>query len=239
MCYGPEIQMIFESILLQPEKTVWDLKKEFQYEDDGDIKSLIEGVVIFLEEVKFISRTENGIIPLEKNWDRLQLFKNIRDISKNEPNDSLNHVFTTLFDQLFVKPDQMFVMNMHYHINSKFEKTLVGHEKINAWKRIMECFGLGRRVYTGFYGLPHISLLKEIVQHIGPWEGPLHQYCEIYIDPILPCITAEGNVYSGLIFGLSYLNSIDYIEISQKQDLPFKSYGSSHEWNWIHIKGVV
>lgn len=239
MCYGPEIQTIFESILRQPGKTVGDLKHEFQYKQDGDIKSLIEGVITFLEEVKYVNRTEEGIIPLEKEWDRLRLFRNMREISRHEPIDSLNYVFTTLYDQLFVKPDRMFLTNMHHHINSKFERTLVGHEKINAWKRMMECFGLGRRAYTGFYALPQISLLKELVQHISSWEGPLHQYCETHIEPTLPCLTTEGNVYSGLIFGLAYLNSIGYIELSQKQDLPFKSYGPNHEWNWIHIKGVV
>jgi hypothetical protein len=235
MCYGPEIKTVFDCIQREPHQSVESLKIKFQYQTEGDISSLIDGVLIFLKELEFIEQKKGLYTTIQSQWNTIEVFKKIKNIQQTTPEDTLNYVFSSIYDQLFVKPDKLFMVNIHYHINNKYEKTLVGQEKINAWKRIMECFGLGRRVYSGFYALPQIHLLKLLLSHIGPWEGPLHQFCEEKVDKILPCITSEGNIYSGLLYGLAFLNENRHIEISNKQDLPYKSYGYDRSWNWIHV----
>jgi hypothetical protein len=233
MCYGPEIKSIFECMQKEPGLTVNDLKERYQYKVDGDIKSLIDGVLIFLRELDFIEQENEQYYVKTSGWSSVALFIRLNEIVKQSNEDSLNYVFASLYDKMFVKPDKLFMNNLHYQINSNYEKTLIGHEKINAWKRIMECYGLGRRVYSGFYALPRLEILTEIILEIGPWEGPLHQYCEKHVNLILPCMTNEGNVFKGLLYGLNMLSEKGIIEINNKQDLPYKSYGPDHMWNWI------
>lgn len=235
MCYGPEIRSIYEIIRREQKQTIHELKEKFQYSGEGDITSLIDGALVLLKDLQFVNQENQVYFPVEPQWSVIEIFKKLRAISQVKQEDSLNYVFSTLYEELFVKPDRLFLVNMHYHINSKFDKTMVGHEKVNAWKRIMEYFGLGRRVYAGFYALPHLGLLKEILSAVGPWEGGLHPFCENKLHPIIPCITGDGNVFKGLLFGLVSLNDQGYIELSYKQDLPFKAYGPEHQWNWIKV----
>ncbi|MNJ01782.1 hypothetical protein D3C73_1615280 [compost metagenome] len=75
---------------------------------------------------------------------------------------------------------------------------------------------------------------------MGKWEGPLHQFCINYIDPIVPCVTTKGNIYNGVIFSIIELNRRQKVRISNKQDLPYKAYGENLDFNWIltYEKGV-
>lgn len=236
MCYGPEIKSMFECLKNEPGLTISEIKEKYQYDSSGDVKSLVDSVFVFLKELEFIEQKEDRNYISTPQWSTVEMFRRLNAMSKKGNEETLNYVFSSLYETLFVKPDKLFVSNLHYHVNSYYGKTIVGTEKVNAWKRIMECYGLGRRVYSGFYALPRLELLVEIINEIGVWEGPLHQYCERYINPILPCITAEGNVYRGLLHGLNALHEKGIIEINNKQDLPYKSYGQEYNWNWIITK---
>lgn len=238
MCYGPEIESIYNSIKRYPGQNNSQLTKLYQYTNDGDISSLIESATIVLEDLELIRKDESLFFVTDDiEWSNKEVFRRIRKICESESiNDgSLNYVFTSIYEQLFVKPDKMFMTNIHYQINHKFNKTLVGHEKINAWKRMMECWGLGRRVYSGFYALPHSTLLQDILKGVGEWEGGIHPFCEKYIQPYLPCVTSDASIFKGTIFGLVHLHKLKFVKLSFKQDLPHKSYGPNKEWNWINI----
>lgn len=239
MCYGPEIEKIYESIRKQPERTLNDLTRQYQYDQEGDIASLVDSVLTVLEDLEFIQKKDGVLIASEDSpWSNIEVFRRLQRIALSESNSDnlLNFIFATLYEQLFVKPDRLYLTNIHYQVNSKFPKTLVGHEKINAWKRMMESWGLGRRVYSGFYALPHLSLLREIVSEVLEWEGSLHLFCEKNIHPIIPCLTSNGSIFSGVIFGLRALHGEQFLEISYKQDFPYKSYGPQNSWNWIRFR---
>ncbi|MGY5484118.1 hypothetical protein [Paenibacillus sp. ALE2] len=241
MCYGPEIEAIYETIRNHSGLDTQTLRQNYQYSEEGDISSLIDGALTILLDLHFIRKEESGLVAIkDRSWSNKEVFSRLADISRTEigNDESLNFVFSSLYNQVFVKQDKMFVTDIHYYVNSRFTRTMVGHEKINAWKRMMECWGLGKRVYTGFYALPHLSLLQEIIEEIGDWEGGLHPFCEKYIHPILPCITSEGRIFRGMVFGLMGLHNKS-LEISYKQDLPFKSYGPNQEWNWIRLRKQV
>ncbi|WP_438447077.1 hypothetical protein [Gorillibacterium sp. sgz5001074] len=235
MCYGPEIRTIYECIQKGEANNIRDLKDKMQYQDDGDISSLIESTIVFLKDLEFIEQREHSYHPMVPNWSTLHALLKFRELAKVSEANSLNYIFASIYEEFFVKPNKLFISNIHYHVNSSFPKTMVGHEKINAWKRIMEYFGIGRRAYAGFYALPQIELIIEIIRKIGPWEGGLHPYCEQFIDPILPCMTKDGKVFNGLLFGLVALSERGHIKVEMKQDLPFMSYGPNYEWNWIRI----
>lgn len=236
MCYGPEIEAIYESIRQGSGMNRSQLKSAYQYREEGDITSLIDGTLTILKNLRFIYEENGKMYSSEgREWKVTDVFRELTKISEQEESETLNLVFATLYDQVFVKPDKIFVDNIHYQVNSLLSKIMVGHEKINAWKRIMEFLGLGRRVYSGFYALPHLSLLREIILEVRGWEGGLHPFCENVIQPTLPCITSGGSIFRGMLYGLLALNDEKIIDITYKQDLPFKSYGPNHQWNWIKI----
>ncbi|SMP32046.1 MULTISPECIES: hypothetical protein [Laceyella] len=234
MCYGPEIPSIYEMIKENPRITIDELKEIFQYTTATDISSLIENTISFLMTIQFIEKKESGYLAICGDWDVIMFLKRLVEISKNEPTNSLNYVFTTLYYELFIKPNKLYIEDVHYSVNKHFNEIMVGKEKINAWKRIMEFFGLGYRMYTGFYALPHLSLLQQLVKRSGSFSGSLYQYCLDNIHPIIPCIH-QGQIFDGLLMGLSFLNKEEIIHLERKQDLPYPSFGSKQQWNWITI----
>lgn len=239
MCYGPEIESIYESLRKNPGLDVASLKTKFQYVDSGDITSLIECGLTVLMDLEFVYKDKSKFFVIQdKPWCNKEVFLKLRTISMSEtvPIDSLDKIFASLFEWLYVKPDRLFVSNIHYQINSRLMKTVIGHEKVNAWKRMMECWGLGRRIYSGFYALPQLSLMKSIIKGNEAWEGGLHPFCENVIHPIIPCLTSDGNIYRGVIFSLMALHQEGWLQMSYVQDLPYKSYGPKNEFNWIKME---
>lgn len=231
MCYGPEIQVIYEYILQNPQARSQDMREYFQYKQSGDISSLLQAVLIFLEELDLISQANEGWQATTNHWDSLEVLQRIQNTPSRSDPQSYNTVFATLYDQLFVQPNILFQQDLHHETNRLFPHTTIGREKINAWKRIMETFGLGIRVYSGFYALPQPQLLQKILQRHGPFEGPLQIYCEQIIQSYLPCMRS-GRIYDGVIFGLSDLQNQKLLQFQYKQDLPYPAYGKGN-WNWM------
>ncbi len=234
MCYGPEIPSVYEVICMQPDITLEELKVTFSYSEKSDITSLIENTLSFLEALQLLEKKENGYFSLTSEWDDLFFLKRLADIRKMELNNSLNYVFSSLYFELYVKPNKMYIDDLHYYVNKAFSDTVVGKEKINAWKRIMECFGLGYRMYSGFYALPHPNLFRKLVSNQGSWDGPLIQYCQEVIHPIVPCVWA-GQIFTGTLMALNLLHKEKKVRLERKQDLPYPSYGPEQQWNWITI----
>lgn len=237
MCYGPEIKSIFNVIQRNPECSVNELRELFQYREEGDIKSLILGVIKFLEELDIIVVKNRRITTKTTHWDVIDILSRIHNVANTDDDEeSMNFVFSKLYFELFVKTNRMFIKDMHYVANTSFTKTTISEEKINSWKRIMEYFGLGYRAYSGFYALPHIDLIKNVIDSNGKWEGPLQTLISEKFNPIIPCVY-KGNAFNGILFSLEYLNQQQYVSLTRKQDLPFSSYGQQNQWNWVRVGG--
>lgn len=240
ICYGPEIESIFNVIKKYPGISISGLVEKFQYSDQGDISSLVDAVLNFLINLNFIKIDENKkIYPTNKHISKLNIIKRLSEIARetNDPSNP-NYVFSSIYYQIFVTQNQLFVKDLYYQTNLEFEKCLVSQEKINAWKRMMQFFGLGYRVYGGFYALPHNELMTEMLKENENWEGPIQIFLENHIDPYIPCIY-NGNAYLGVVFSLLNLGNNGYISLSKKQDLPYHSYGEKKEWNWMRIGGIA
>lgn len=236
MCYGPEIKSIFEVISNRNGCTLSQLQQNFQYDEKGDISSLLDGVLKFLKEIKFITDNQGKYEAITSSWSVIDIFIRLRSIEKNIEEFNLNYVFVTMYEQLFVQKNQMYISDLYQEANSHYKEIPISEEKINAWKRMMEFFGLGYRVYSGFYALPHLQLIKDILHLTGEWEGPLQLLLQNKINPILPCINS-GQAYIGLIHSLTYLHEINKIQLQKKQDLPYNQYGPDNSWNWVRIGG--
>ena len=239
ICYGPEIHSIFLTVQRYPKISIDELVNKFQYHPEGNITSLVDAVIKFLLELEVINvDSTKQIQTTEENLDIVTIFKRFNRIT-DKYNDSTNPnlVFTTMFYELFVKTGDLYIKDLHFETNKAFTKVSISQEKINAWRRMMEYFGLGYRYYNGgFYALPQLKLMKNLINDIGKWEGPLQIFFENYINPIIPCIY-DGNVFNGFVYGVLNINEIGLVTLSRKQDLPFISYGDKKQWNWISIGG--
>src|SRR5690242_3776651 len=107
MCYGPEIKSIYEMIRKHPGCTVGELREWFQYQREGDIKSLIEGVVTFLTDLELVTSKEGGLWSDGREWDGLEVFLRLRQVARHTDESSLDHVFAMLHYELFVKPNRL------------------------------------------------------------------------------------------------------------------------------------
>ncbi|WP_144553430.1 hypothetical protein [Bacillus sp. X1(2014)] len=241
ICYGPEIGSILQTVQKNPGIARSELIAKYQYQPEGDISSLMDAALIFLMNLHFIKLDElKHIWPLHhsevKDFHYLQRLKEIAEESNN-PADS-NYIFSTMYYYLFVVPNQLYIKDLHYEANLKFDKLAISQEKVNAWKRMMEYFGLGYRVYGGFYALPQLNLMKSVVKEIGPWEGPLQLFFEKKINSIIPCVH-NGSVFNGMVFAVLNLGNDSILRLSKKQDLPYTSFGEKKEWNWVKIGGEI
>lgn len=239
ICYGPEIGAILQTVQDYPGMAKEDLIKKYQYQPNGDISSLMDAALIFLTHLQYIHVDElKNIWPLKKSEVESQHYlKRLKEIGEesNNPTDS-NYIFSTMYYHLFVTPNQLYLKDLYYEANLKFDKLAISQEKVNAWKRIMEYFGLGYRVYGGFYALPQSYLMESIVRDIGKWEGPLQLFFENKINPIIPCVY-KGTVFNGIVFSILNLGKVGILELYKKQDLPYQSFGEQKEWNWVKLGG--
>lgn len=239
MCYGPEIKSIYNTILKKPDITLVELRDLFQFDTSSDITSLVEGVLKFLQGVELIFVKEKRIRTKEEvEWDEILLLSKFNDITKDGIEiNNLDYVFTTMHYNLFVRQNKLFVKDLHYQTNLFYENVSISQEKINAWKRMMECFGLGYRCYGGFYALPHPNLIEKLISHNTNWEGPLQQFFEEKIHPILACVH-NGVIFNGVIYALLNFDGKGKIKLMKKQDLPYLAFGENRQWNWISIGGM-
>ncbi|MGD6893740.1 hypothetical protein [Bacillus infantis] len=241
ICYGPEITSIMETIQKHPGILKADLVRKYQYHNQGDISSLVEAALIFLLNLKFIQVSKKKeLVPIfNEEIKEISFLKRLKELVDNaeDPEDP-NVIFSTLYSKLFVMRDELYLKDLYYEANLLFEKMAISQEKINAWKRIMEYFGLGYRVYGGFYALPKLKILEDIIEEIGEWEGPLQVFFEEKINPIIPCVY-NRKVFKGMIYAVLNLHDQELLKLSKMQDLPYTSFGDKNEWNWIRIRGGV
>ncbi|MGG3471325.1 hypothetical protein ABES02_28125 [Neobacillus pocheonensis] len=238
ICYGPEIGAILQTVQKYPGIARDELITRYQYQKNGDISSLMDAALIFLSNLKYVNLDEKkNIWPLNENEIKgFHYLQRLKEVAESNNSADSNYIFSTMYYHLFVVPNQLYLKDLYYEANLKFEKQAISQEKVNAWKRIMEYFGLGYRVYGGFYALPHLHLMESIVREIGEWEGPLQLLFEKKINPIFPCIN-NGSVFNGVVYSILNLGKVNILELSKKQDLPHQSFGESKQWNWVKIGG--
>jgi hypothetical protein len=240
ICYGPEIGEVLQTVQKYQGISKEDLINKYQYHPEGDISSLVDAALNFLVNLNFIN-IDNSKNIWAINGDvvnELSIIFRLKEITDQSDNLSdPNYIFSSMYYQLFVVPNQMYLKDLYYEANVTFNKLAISLEKVNAWKRIMEYLGLGYRVYGGFYALPHFNLMSRVIQEIGNWEGPMQLLFEEKINPIVPCVY-NGKVFNGFLFSVINMYKVKMIDLSKKQDLPYTSYGEKKQWNWVEIGGV-
>lgn len=237
--YGPELQSITEFIAKKSPVNKEKLYHTFIPLVSGERGNTtnLDDALSFLTSCHMIKRNNNGTYEsnITTSPFHIQFLASLRRIQQDQtcrmhPNDGW---FFEIIDHLFIHPDEVIHFGLHKKINSLLASEPFSEEKFNAWKRVLEFAGVGRRVYSGFLCTYHPDRVIEIIENWTEFEGPLQVFLEEHFNKFLPWQTKNGEMSRSLSIPLNHLHSQNIIRLSIKQDLPHRLYSGMQKSNWI------
>lgn len=161
---------------------------------------------------------------------------------KITPNHELDSLYLLLLQELFIKPDQLYVSDVHTEANKLRPVAELGglsQEKIRSWKRVMAYLGIGRRIGDGFQCVYSSTLLQEILSVWGRREGFIQDFLEEHLARYLPYQTQTGDLVHAVGQPLWYLHQQRNILMRPYQDAPNKLYFGEQRLRYLVYKGGV
>lgn len=240
--YGPELQSITEYIVQNSPVTKEKLSHIFVPSINGEHRNTInlDDALAFLTSCHMIERNINGKYEstLKNSTFHVQFLACLRRIQQDQTwrNHPLDGWFLDIIEHLYIQSDEAIHFGLHKKINALLLSEKLSEEKINAWKRVLEFAGVGRRVYSGFLCTYHPHIITKIIEIWTETEGPIQVLLEEHLNRFLPWRTKTGEISRSLSLPLEYLHSKGLIKLSMKQDLPHRSYFRNQRANWI-LKG--
>lgn len=175
---------------------------------------------------------------------RLTIIAHMQKLAQREvsPNHELDVQYFLLLQELFIKPDRLYVGDVHAEANKLRSVTELGgvsQEKIRSWKRVMAFLGIGRRVANGFQCVFAPTLLQEIISAWQSREGFLQDLLERHFIHYLPFQTQAGDLAQAVRQPLWYLQQQQIVQMRAYQDASSKPYFGERQWRYLVYKGGV
>jgi hypothetical protein len=240
--YGPELAQIHNFLMQPADVTVESLEHvcnnflPYNQTDENQPKPQaknIEDALAFLKAAHLFNDDPSSLVAQQvgKQSFALRLFNQFQLLQQTLPAiPSLDLVYITLLNELFILPNQVWVADFHKTANELVIVRQVGglsQEKTNAWRRVMEFLGVGYRIGTGFYCLYKPELVIEILAMWDKTEGTLQELLESYLVQWLPGLTAQNEIANSLGNTLAYLEKRQFCKLLTQQDSPARSYFGS------------
>ena len=248
--YGPELEAIYRLVVEASARNHPVSRKEVhlafvQRRGDGELGSTqnVDDALSFLRSAGLI-RDDDGFIAeqIDTNQSfRLSLLRALRRIEQREKpaNVAVDPLYMLLLDELFIKPDHLFVPDVHMRANQLRQVKEVGglsREKTQAWQRVMSFLGVGHRVAGGFQCLYAPDLIMEIANAWTSEQGTLQVFCEGHFGGFLPFARQQdGDLAMALQTSLGHLARQGYLELYPRQDSPSKPYFGERRLRGIHV----
>jgi hypothetical protein len=245
--YGPELEAIYGYVTERNAQGIHPQKAEIYAafiprQSDGSFPPTqnVDDALAFLKSARMIRETD-GYYTCESMPGvsfAVQVLRMMRCIEKGKepPDHSVDLLYSLLLTELFIKPDLLFVLNLHAAANQLHPVQAVGglsKEKIQTWKRVMEFLGVGRRVAGGFLCAYSPSLMATILAQWSSSQGTLQSFLEDCFDQVLPCTRSDGDLPQAVIAPLTYLADQGQIELFPLQDSPTRPYFGHHRYRGI------
>lgn len=250
--YGPELESIFRYIYKYARKNGSISRNQlygayFPHQSatsKGQTKNL-DDALHYLKAAKLLTLEGDSILLSEQ--DKIEaslpfsalLLRQLQQLKHHQEDlASLDRIYVTLLEQLYVLPNRIWLSDVHDAANQLDLAHQVGgisQEKINAWKRVMEFSGVGYRVGSGFYCLYQPELVSFIIRQWPQTDGTLQQFFEDYLQSWLPCLSARGEVALPVAYVLDQLDLEGRIHLYPKQDSPTKPYFNDRRLKGIQI----
>ena len=243
--YGPELEALYlfvaqaEAPLSRPAIHAAFIARLAQGEPVST--QSVDDALAFLESARLIEETRAGyraLIDQPGQPFRALVLQQLRrlEVGTVEPLHPLDPLYLLLLTELFIKPDQLFLADLHVAANNLRQVAAAGglsREKLQAWKRVMEFLGTGRRVASGFQCAYSPDLLLDILDGWPAGNDSLQSFFEDYLDPLLPCYTGRGDLALAVQEPLLYLGQAGAIALTSRQDSPSKPYFGERKLRYI------
>lgn len=242
--YGPELEAIYHFIVASdgplPRKTIQATFLSNAHTKEVSTQS-VDDALSFLESVFLIEEKKGSYQRPDMVADqpfRIITLRQLRALELGilEALHPIDPLYMLILTELFIRPNQLFVSDVHAEANKLRPVTEAGglsREKLQAWKRVMEFLGIGQRAAGGFRCAYSPQLLLETILQWSETENTLQQFFENYLAAIIPYQTIEGNLAQAVEAPLRYLNNRGEITLSQRQDSPSKPYFGEQRFRYI------
>lgn len=155
---------------------------------------------------------------------------------KTEPLHEIDSFYLFILDHLFIKPNRLYVANLHAEVNKLRRVTQMGgisQEKIRSWKRVMTFLGLGHRIGQGFQCVYSPRLLLNIFDMWKEDEGFIQTFLEEHFVDYLPFQTSAGDLAQAVQRPLLHLMTEGKLTMYTRQDSSSKPYLGKKRFRYI------
>jgi hypothetical protein len=233
--YGPELEAIYSFISQSEIRTSrQDIHQVFlpSRSNQNTLSTQnIDDALSFLISAGLITEFQNQFeTKISINYPfRLLVINHLRQLSQNEiePKHPTDPLYFRLLDELFIKPDRLYVVDVHAEANKMHSVSEIGgisKEKIQSWKRVMEFLGTGRRLSAGFQLVYSKDLILEILDSWNKEEATLQSFFEHHFSLFLPFRTNRGDLPRSLESIFLFLEKTNVLRMNSRHDIPSRAY---------------
>jgi hypothetical protein len=236
--FGPELASIFHYIQMASQRgsasTRSDIQRLFLPQDSSAVpiyNQNVDDALSFLESAGLIIQERDSFHSqvVEDQPFPLLVLNALRTLENGGlvPHHPLDPLYTLIITEVFVKPDNLFVADLHTFANSLpkvKENGGLSREKIQAWKRVMEFLGVGYRAFGGFMCVYSPQLLTHVIDAWSQPEAALQTFFEAHLVNYLPFGRADDELAQAVRLPLSQLAEEKVIQLYAMQDSPSRTY---------------
>jgi hypothetical protein len=234
--YGPELPAVHAFLLDRGAASLDELHTWFI---QGPVTTTegtnLEEALAFLLSAGLLlrdhERTELFVAKATGNF-QLSLLERLQAIYRNTSDaHPLDTWFMGLLDHCFIRPNRPFLSDVHTAANALELPVPCSEEKINAWRRVMEFLGCGRRIHGGFLACYNESLVTTIIRRWDS-EGPLEEWLR-FAEAFIPAYTETGDLATALAWPLEQLEKSGEIALSARGDFAGRSFLADRRVKWL------
>lgn len=247
--YGPELEAIFTFISKSSEPVAReDIYRVCLPQTEGISVSTqgVDDALSFLMAAHLIegSRKFKSLLVSHDESFQLLILHQLQALAKGElePIHETDPLYTQLLDQMYIKPDQVFISDLHTAANQVRAVKEIGglsQEKLRAWKRVMAFLGLGYRIGNGFHCTLSPVLLQAIVEQWLLSEMAIATFVETALVRYLPFQTQVGEIAQSIQQPFLYLVAHGELTAHSRQDSASRPYFGQKQWRYMKKGGSV
>jgi hypothetical protein len=225
--YGPELERVHATVRMLAGAGSVDRAAIFEYlvprGAAGVTKNVLDAIS-FLRSAGLLSGHDT-LHAIDARPFRPVLLRQLRRIQTDPSAPPLDRLYLQIVEDLFVRPNRVFRRDVHSAINTTGALPLT-KERLAAWARVLEYFGLGTRIEGGYQCAYTPDLLREIFEAHAIDRSEIESALRDIVDLYLPTRTAQGDASHAVWIPLAFLAEMGEIRLHSLQDSPARRYGA-------------